>query len=151
MDASSIIALVLSLYVCLKAFVEWKLTKRQYAAIEPAECVEPRDELKEECDELLHVNQHLAILMGIIMMTGMISFLVLVGITFSAEWIPVYWVVCMIWMYALEHFEQERKGVIKPIHPIKDLFSIEIKEYLWPKKPVSKLKGLHDNEKHKNE
>ena len=80
-----------------------------------------------------HTNQHMAILIGILGYSISVPLLIILGgLEFSLEWIPVntYLDICLV--YAVEHFSIEREGEQRGIK-FRDLFKLRkmkpIKDY----------------------
>ena len=110
---SGVIVIVICMWVLFKSLIEYKRTifyykRKKYVDDNPA-----------------HTNQHIAVLLGIIVFSiSVILEIVLGRVIFSPEWVPIMAWICMVLLYAIEHFARERTGVMKVI-TWRDLFTFK--------------------------
>lgn len=108
----SIIPITFSLWVAIKSACEIYQTHTDYK----------RDKFIE--NSILHTHHHLAVLYGFLAYGIIIPIMIIVaGFEFSVEWIPVQLFLNIILLYIVEHFADERIGILKPTR-FRDLFAV---------------------------
>ena len=122
-----IIPIVASLWLAIKCIVEIYQTHKDYFNEKYVE------------DSILHTNQHLGVMYGLVCYSlGIVFNIIVFNAVFSPEWIGILCFVDLILLYVVEHFADERVGVVKPTRT-RDIFSIRKR-----KNKEEHLKGYHE-------
>ena len=101
---SSIIPIIASIWLFVKAAVELRKTVKEYNSNIFVD------------DNVQHANHHLGALIGFVGFAFLIPIQIVVGkFVFSTEWIPTFLFIDSIILYVVEHFRKERLGDIRPI------------------------------------
>ena len=124
-DEFQIIPIILSAWLTIKSGCEIWQTHHAYK----------KDDYVE--DSIIHTHQHLGILYGLFIYGIIVIIMILFGAVFDLEWMGVHFLINVVLLYVVEHFADERVGVIKPTR-FRDIF--------WVRKRSKKEKHLHNED-----